>query len=776
VSLVLNGIPYGETLNISAAEKTAYAGTSSEETSAAESAEAETSSVEESSEAVTSSAEETTDTEAPSVEGNSEAVTSSAEETPEAETSSVEGSTETETSSEEGSTEEETEWDGTYYGSLKEGQRDEDGYYIMKVDDFFGLKAALTRAKSSSFVKEGYTGCKVVCKPGTYYNKAALCIYSNTYLYAEDCVFLSADEDGSTCTGFNLLKVGNASDNASLYHYHDITISGGVFDNCGSPNTILKAAHAKDILLKNVTFKNITGGHMIEIAGVARMRFDHCGFYNCMPSEKCPSPEAIQVDVLARSHISGYKILDPEVSCLCKWITVENCVFDNMPRAIGAHTGVNGCYYTHMYIRNNRFTNISGNAIICTRFRVAEITGNYIRSGSNCIYIQNMTDTTYGFYNPDGYGPGSLSSDLTISGNDMASTNGSAIFSRGIYLQEDVSDKPASKGDPIPAGSWDVKGITVKNNRMGSSCEYTVSLAYTNASSIINNTITSNQSGPESSDPVKAGVVIRKGSSGITITSNTISGNYKRGIYIAGADTDPAANSAASISSNKITDLRYAGIEIKKSSVASIKNNQITGSYRNELHAPVPDYRFRGILLRGANVSLTDNIINACLVPIGADTATTAKIYYNNYSSNKINKVEIAASYDDDGIPSYDPQLPAVYYSAPSRVTKVSAMTETDGTIRLSWAPSPTSFGYQVYRSASRNGTYKRLTTITDAVSTSASVAYADTSAVQKTAAGTLPSSYYYKVRCYSIVPGYKSIKLFAKCSSIVNISTKNPG
>ena len=328
---------------------------------------------------------------------------------------------------------------------------------------------------------------------------------------------------------------------------------------------------------------------------------------------------------------------------------------------------------------------------------------------------------------------------------------------------------------------------------MASAAEYTVSLAYTNASSVIGNTFTSGQliTGAEASgnnqagdrelspQPVKAGLVIRKGSSGITITSNTISGYYKRGIYIAGAETDPAATSAASVSSNKITDLLLSGIEVKKASAASIKNNQITGSYNSKMQdssskAQYPsDYRFRGILLRAANVSLADNIIKSCLVPIGTDTGTTAKIYYNTYASNKVNQIEVAASYDDDGIPAYDPGLSANYYSAPSRVAKVSAAAANDGTINLTWPPSKGTFGYQIYRAASRYGSYKRLTTLTEGISSPASVTYADTSAATGTSAAASPAAYYYKIRCYSVIPGHKAIKLFAKCSAIVFSSPK---
>lgn len=92
------------------------------------------------------------------------------------------------------------------------------------------------------------------------------------------------------------------------------------------------------------------------------------------------------------------------------------------------------------------------------------------------------------------------------------------------------------------------------------------------------------------------------------------------------------------------------------------------------------------------------------------------------------------------------------YKKTPDKVTGLNILDKSDYTISLEWQPSVGSHGYQIYRSTSLTGDYKRVAS----VSGEAITAYIDTSVDPAT-------TYYYKVRAYLKFNGNN---YFGSCSS----------
>lgn len=145
--------------------------------------------------------------------------------------------------------------------------------------------------------------------------------------------------------------------------------------------------------------------------------------------------------------------------------------------------------------------------------------------------------------------------------------------------------------------------------------------------------------------------------------------------------------------------------------------------------APVPDQ-----LYTGGNItpSLSVTYAGQLLQP-GID-------YTISYSNNKNVGKATATIY---GAGSYTGSVSISFKIVPSSVNNLKAKKRETNYITLSWSKNKSGSGYQIYRSTSLNGTYKKIKTI----SSNSTTTYKNT----KLTAG---QCYYYKIRCYKKVSG----------------------
>lgn len=235
-------------------------------------------------------------------------------------------------------------------------------FKVIKVSQIQGQKGiqdALDEAKDYATEERPY---RIELEDGEYWLDSALHIYSNTYLDAGNAELIPY----SNAANDNLLKVGAYSelsttryDMASGFEYENITIDGGKWNKNFNGGTTMKAAHAKNFTVKNAELCNTVDGHLMETAAIDGLTVSNCYFHDATESRGDQGGECIQIDILVKGHFNGYFHLDDERDYVSRNISVSNCTFRNVVRAVGAHTGVYGIPFDNVAIINNTLEDVS---------------------------------------------------------------------------------------------------------------------------------------------------------------------------------------------------------------------------------------------------------------------------------------------------------------------------------------------------------------------------------------------------------------------------------
>lgn len=452
----------------------------------------------------------------------------------------------------------------------------DDNYTVINVSadsGYRGVQNALDMADTEPTDKY----YKVVLEKGTYTLDHALHIYNNTYLDAGDATIQAADDSND-----NLLKVGLPGDDSSSgYYYSDITIDGGHWNRGGKSGTTIKLAHAKNVTVKNAELYNTENGHLIETAGVDGLTIDNCNFHDATSTAANQDCECIQIDILVRKHFVGYQNLDEERDYVSKNISVTNCKFRKVAKAVGSHTAVYGNPFTNVNISNNTMTDITGQGIQVGGMQGVTISNNTISSRDNCINMYVVKDTLNGNYlsktKSNKYNVPAVNA--TISNNSLTSSKSNGIYIHGTKFRK------SRKGDAdtIPAGSYPVKNVKIIGNKICTKIAYKknkidtykspVLIVNGNNVNVSKNTLTAGKKGYNA-------VYIKDGSKKVSVTSNKITGKWDTAIRAYTRKPDPDKYGPVQISSitgNTINNSGDNGIVIMCGKVGSITKNKISG-------------------------------------------------------------------------------------------------------------------------------------------------------------------------------------------------------
>ena len=285
--------------------------------------------------------------------------------------------------------------------------------------------------------------------PGSYDLSWCLFVYSNTTL----------DLTGVTLTrqfNGNMLRTGNhdsADAGVTGYEHANITIIGGTFDGSAGKNTMLKAAHARNFTMENVTLRNEKEGHMMEVAGVDGFTVRNCTFRDQILSPGGIGYESIQLDILHSAHMAGCRSEDLNI----RNVLIEGCEFTNVPRAIGTHTAILNNPFDGITIRNNTFNDIKSCAIQGMNWMNVNITGNTINTASRGITVYGiMSEGSGTFY----------ASTLAKEGNTTAHVSDSyqAPKKANINIAYNTLNDIGSVGDIYAA--YECQGIGVISERI----------------------------------------------------------------------------------------------------------------------------------------------------------------------------------------------------------------------------------------------------------------------------------------------------------------------
>ena len=337
----------------------------------------------------------------------------------------------------------------------------------------YAVQSALNEAAGKATAKKPYT---VVAPSGSYDLNGVLRLYSNTTLYLTG-VKLKRSGSG------NMLRVGDEdgeNTGAVGYVYSNARLVGGTFDGNNGENTIIKAFHTKGFTMEGVTLLNEKEGHMTEFAGVDGLTVRGCTFKDQLLTPGNYGYEAIQLDVLHPFHITNGRCEDLPMTN----VLIENCYFENVPRAIGSHTTVHNNPHNNITIRNNTFKNITSIAIQGLNWTNADITSNYIENAprgitiytepGGCAYLSSKLASKGGTTShvSDSY-KAPAASNINIAYNTLKKIGTSddkyaSYSSQGIaVLGEKLTSKSSVDSDEsggLPAGDYYINGADIHDN------------------------------------------------------------------------------------------------------------------------------------------------------------------------------------------------------------------------------------------------------------------------------------------------------------------------
>ena len=214
----------------------------------------------------------------------------------------------------------------------------------------------------------------------------------------------------------NMFQTYYTNDMTKYNGVNNIIIKGGTLNHNGDLSYYITMSlfHAKNILLENVTFKDISN-HAIDLIGCNNVHINKCKFLGQLIKSGKEYKEAIQIDI-CYAGAGGYEETITPVYSQCydgtpsTNITIENCIFDgsnNYPpilNAIGQHAQVNtNNKISNIKILNNTFNgngrkDIYGNAIKLTQMKDIIIENNIINNYNRGIQVSIMPN----MYNLDG--------------------------------------------------------------------------------------------------------------------------------------------------------------------------------------------------------------------------------------------------------------------------------------------------------------------------------------------------------------------------------------
>ena len=492
------------------------------------------------------------------------------------------------------------------------------------------IQAALDQAKVEATERSPFI---ITIPPGTYSLTGQLKIYSNTHIKMPGVTIIRGNMSPKT-----MIKVGFKEKFYGYNGHHNITIEGGTISGNNCKTKIFEAVHARNITLKNVTFKDVTDSHHVEIAATKDITVENCTFSGYTGAESGgANVEALQFETLSEGHfaesVGSYFDDTP-----CENIVVKGCTFKNLRNGVGTHTAIAGSYFNNVVIEDNTFSNIIYNAISAMNYQNCKITGNKITNAGSGIWARTMTYSHTNVYRPKKEEKLNPNANILIENNTINVENNAAMksittFGISVYgenLKKDIKVTQGNKTILVKKGDYRIKNVTVRNNNIVlKNRGYGLWIRGVMGSTFQNNSvkvsIPSNATGNGNGDCVRIDA-----SSSIKLNDNTLSNTTKNskstnmnGISVLGG------SKSIGIEGNSISKVRKAGIHVVDSSTVTAKKNTIKSSAVYGL-----------FVAEKSTLSATDNKItksghNAML------QANSGKLKGADYTGNKITSFKI---------------------------------------------------------------------------------------------------------------------------------------
>ncbi|PCK14777.1 hypothetical protein CEY02_21150, partial [Bacillus pumilus] len=223
--------------------------------------------------------------------------------------------------------------------------------FIKKYGSFTaGFKAALSLAKLYPV--------HIVVPPGQYKLMETARIYKNTHLTLQAGAVIRRGFVGS------MIVNGDKDDQTKGYNGHgNILIDGqGMLDSAGGDIkeqcSAIGFAHAERIIIRDITVKDVCGGHGFDCAGNKHVLIENVWFkgFADYKGDRWFSA-AIQLDLMrSAGNFGAFGAYDQTVS---KHVTIRDCYFSRSEnlggyaRGVDSHTSTDSYWYSDIHIENN---------------------------------------------------------------------------------------------------------------------------------------------------------------------------------------------------------------------------------------------------------------------------------------------------------------------------------------------------------------------------------------------------------------------------------------
>lgn len=468
----------------------------------------------------------------------------------------------------------------------------DEGYSDAKV-----IQKYLNLARDNATDDNAY---RIVVPEGTYEITSGMSIYSNTHLCLNGVILKRCSES------IGMFRSGNNSDINNGYDgYKNITIEGGILDANGNvkeyadnSGTLIRIAHAKNILLDRVTLQNGNNLHYVEVAGVDGFTMKDCNIYGrdslSTVNTKNRSIEAVQLDVLHdESRMKNFGNYDDTPM---KNVLITDCTFKDVQRGVGSHSMVVGIEFENIRITDNKFENISKTAIAVENYRNCDISNNVIINSGAGIDFKNMhSNEGLGVGDSKIYLPNDTKKTYTYHPNVNTTIRNNKITVKktkytdvptAIRVYGELVDETTAKYAGIKAGDYYVENVIISDNEISDEA-IGIKCGDTRNSVITNNKI--RYTGKISAS-TNYSISLYDNSTNNVISGNEITGSGRHGIYTS------AGCSKTAIKNNKITSVNGNGIRM----FSCGDKNVISGNTLNIS-------RTGGIVLDNTNATITNN-------------------------------------------------------------------------------------------------------------------------------------------------------------------------
>ncbi|MFG6116260.1 right-handed parallel beta-helix repeat-containing protein [Halobacillus sp. MO56] len=414
-----------------------------------------------------------------------------------------------------------------------------------KHDDTSGIQSLLDEAKRRP------NGISLYFPAGVYKLTSTLVIYEGTRIECHPkAIFnkvhhrgmLKNIEKNSTDTGYE----GNGN----------ITIIGGIWDNNGHRylgGTSFVIGHAKNLIFRDLTIKDVSPGHGMEINSSMNVLIDGCKFIGMAPKKRKLYSEAIQLDLMKSSGVFPWKKSHFDHTP-CQDVMITNCYFGpsdrlgSWGRAIGSHSATADRWHKRIIISNNIVSGTLQWGIRAYSWEDITITGNILDGCGAGLSID-----------PNYYGDNEVDSE-DIFGDQ---TNDSNQVKR-VTIQGNHFIQPGAHGSVMSITGdkrHDMLEVSVTGNTIeGAVSTNAIYLAHVAQSSLSEN-------------------IIVGAEKGIKLTATTmvnVTGNIIKSISSTGVEAF-TGNRDLTIANNALSHIGGHGIWITCNDTTTISNNRLTG-------------------------------------------------------------------------------------------------------------------------------------------------------------------------------------------------------